>query len=184
MKMKNILLLMCCSAAYAAEVEDGEIPPWLLEEDEEVITAPAAAEPEPPAPERVDVGPKSEPSPELIAEVTAHIREAMAAVCPTAKGGPGLSEESAWVLGPDVYPDTNMFRAVLPEDYEEFDAAYVLSGNGRSYWVMIYHLRRDGKVYEFAFWVDVEDAAIISDDVIIEPINAEEEAEEGTVDID
>ena len=36
---------MCCSAAYAAEVEDGEIPPWLLEEDEEVSTAPAAAEP-------------------------------------------------------------------------------------------------------------------------------------------
>lgn len=184
MKMKNILLLMCCSAAYAAEVEDGEIPPWLLEEEAAVSTAPADAAPEPPAPERIDVGPLSEPSPELIAELTAHIQEAMAAVCPTAKGGPGLSEESAWVLGPDVYPDTNMLSAVLPEDYEEFDAAYVQGENGRTHWVMVFHLRRGGKVYEFAFWVDIDDAAIIPADEIEEPINAEEEAEEGAVDID
>ncbi len=175
---------MCCSAAFAAEPEEWELPPWLLEEDEAVSTAPAATVQPPPSPERVDVGPLSEPSPELIAEVTAHIQESMAAVCPTAQGGPGLSEETAWVLGPDVYPDTNMLCAVLPEDYEEFDAAFVLCENGRTHWVNVFHLRRDGKVYEFAFWVDVDDAAIMPSDEINEVINKEEEAEEGTVDID
>lgn len=183
MTMKNILMLMCCSVSFAAEVEEWELPPWLLEDDEAVSTAPAATEPEPPAPEPVDVGPVSEPTPELLAEVTAHIQESMAAVCPTAKGGPGLSEETAWVLGPDVYPDPDMLCAVLPEDYEEFDSASVIGENGRTHWVMNFLLRRGGKVYEFVFWVDTEDSALVPPGEEPEDFNEDEEAEEGAVDI-
>lgn len=174
------LAALCTPGVLMADIKD-EIPPWLLG-DEDAVAPSAPTVPVPPREDdayyREEI---CEPTPELFAEVAAHICERMAETCPTVKGGPGLSEETAWVLGADVYPDPNLLCAVLPDDYEEFDSANLLGENGHTYFVVLFHLNRDGKVYEFTYWVDTEGAALVPTDA--EEVNAAEEAEEGAVDV-
>ena len=179
MNMKRIAIAaLCAPGVLMADIKD-EIPPWLLGDE-------AVAPSEPTVPVREDDEyyreEICEPTPELFDEVAAYIRERMAALFPTVKGGPGLSEETAWVLGADVYPDPQLLRSVLPDDYEEFDSANLLGENGHTYFVVLFHLNRDGKVYEFTYWVDTEDAALVPTDD--EEVNEDEEAEEGAVDVD
>ena len=177
MNMKRIAIVaLYVPGVLMADIKD-EIPPWLLDDE-------AVAPSEPTVPVREDDEyyreEICEPTPELFAEVAAHIRERMAEVCPTVKGGPGLSEETAWVLGEDVYPDPQLLCSVLPDDYEEFDSAALEGENGRRHYVVLFHLTRGGKVYEFTYWVDTEDAALVPPD---EDVNEDEEAEEGAVDV-
>lgn len=179
MNTKSILALAVLAPplcwAQADEDSSDLLPPWLLEavEDE---AQPAEAMPQTPSREGL-----SEPTPELLAELSRSITEAMNAAFPTATGGPGLTEATAWRLGAETYPDPSMLFAVLPEEAEEFDTACLEGANGRRLLLMEFTLERDGKVYCCEFWVDTQDAAI--EPVDEDEINAEEEAEEGTVDI-
>lgn len=176
--MMATMLALPALALGAQEEEDYSdmLPPWLLEATEEDEVEPEQAAPRSPSRKGL-----SAPTPELLAELKRSITEAMHAAFPSATGGPGLTEETAWRLGAESYPDPSMLFAVLPEDAEEFDICTLTGKNGRKHLLMEFTLPRGGKVYCCEFWVDTHDAALEPTEE--DDVNAEEEAEEGAVDI-
>lgn len=179
--LRRIILSMLAVPALALGAGEEEdlsdmLPPWLLEADEEEEAPEPEAAPRTPSREGL-----SAPTPELQAELKRRITEAMHAAFPSATGGPGLTEDTAWRLGAESYPDPSMLFAVLPEDAEEFDICTLTGKNGRKHLLMEFTLPREGKVYCCEFWVDTHDAA--PEPTEEDDINAEEEAEEGAVEL-
>jgi len=92
------------------------------------------------------------------AELHGDIAEAVASAFPTATGGPGYSQETAWRLGAETVYDEAMLLALLPSDYRNLSIDLMECDNKRMYTVLKFSYMRAGQWQESELWVDVHDS--------------------------
>lgn len=91
-------------------------------------------------------------------ELHGTIAEAVAAAFPSATGGPGESQETAWRLGAETEYDEAMLLALLPSDYQDLRIDTIEGDNKRMYTVLQFSYMCGGQLQKGELWVDVHDS--------------------------